>query len=250
MAAELQFHLRTARERPRRSGRHPGAARRRASLEFGGIEGYKEQSREAWGWRVLADLRADIVYGVPTDSREPRVCRRPPILSLALGVGANTLVFSIVSSFLVRPLPVERPSELFFLQSERGPSHSFPLYRDLRDRASGVASSIGYRISPMNVAGSERAVRVWGYLATGNYFDVLGVKPLHGRFFGPGDDQTAWRTPGRGVELRLLANEISRRPAIVGRSITINGAASPFWASRRRASTAPNVSIAPRSGCR
>ena len=192
MAAELQFHLDERASALQEQGLDPGEARRRASLEFGGIEGYKEHCREAHGWRLLADLRADVIYAVRRLRHSPGFAVAA-IVSLALGIGVNTLVFSIISSFLVRPLPVERPGELFFLEGDRRPSHSFPLYRDIRDRAGAVAAFASYRIAPMNLAGAEqRAVRVWGYLATGNYFGLLGVKPLHGQFFGPDDD----RQPG------------------------------------------------------
>jgi predicted permease len=224
MAAELQFHLDERANDLVHRGLHPDDARRRASLEFGGVEGYKEHCRDAWGWRMLADLRADLLYGLRRLRRSPGFATAA-ILSLALGIGANTLVFSVVSSFLMRPLPVERPAELFFLQSDRGPAHSFPLYRDLRDRAGSVASFTGYRISPMNVAGPERASRVWGYLATGNYFDLLGVTPVRGRFFGPGDDRQPGAHPVAVLSYDSWQTRFLGDPDVVGRAITINGRA-------------------------
>ena len=222
MTAELQFHLDERVQALIDQGHSAEAARRRASLEFGGMEGYKERCREAGGWKLFADLRADILYCLRWMKRSPGFTIAA-VLSLALGIGANTLVFSVVSSLLMRPLPVERPDELFFLESERGPTHSFPLYRDLRDRAAAVASVGAYRISPMNLAGSERAVRVWGYLATGNYFDLLGVKPLHGRLFGPGDDQMPGAHPVAVLSYDCWRTRFLGDRAIVGRSIMLNG---------------------------
>lgn len=224
MVDELQFHLEERARALRDQGLGPDEARRRASLEFGGIEGYKEDCREAHGWRLLADLRSDVLYAGRRLRHNPGFALAA-ILSLALGIGANTLVFSIVNSFLVRPLPVERPGELFFLEGERRPSHSFPLYQDLRDRAATVASVAGYRISPMNLAGTERVVRVWGYLATGNYFDLLGVKPLHGRFFGPDDDRQPGSHPVVVLSYDCWRTRFLSDRAVVGRSITINGRA-------------------------
>jgi predicted permease len=224
MASELQFHLEARAQDLIDRGHAPDAARRRASLEFGGLEGYKEGCREAGGWRLLADVRADVLYAVRWMRRSPGFTIAA-ILSLALGIGANTLAFSVVSSLLTRPLPVDRPADLFFLESERGPTHSFPLYRDLRDRTGSLASVSAYRISPMNLAGSERAVRVWGYLATGNYFDLLGVKPLLGRFFRPEDDQRPGAHPVAVLSYDCWRTRFLEDRAIAGRSITINGGA-------------------------
>ena len=224
MAAELQFHLDERTSALQDQGLDPDEARRRASLEFGGIEGYKEHCREAHGWRLLADIRADLRYGVRRLRHSPGFALAA-IVSLALGIGANTLVFSVVSSLLVRPLPVQRPDELFFLEQSTQPTHSFPLYRDVRDRAGAVASVAGYRISPMNVAGGERAVRVWGYLATGNYFDLLGVKPAHGQFFGPNEDRQPGAHPVAVLSYDCWRTRFLGDPAIVGRSIGINGRA-------------------------
>jgi predicted permease len=224
MAEELQFHLDERASDLVRQGVDPDAARRRASLEFGGFEGYKEHCRDAWGWRMLADLRADVVYGLRRLRASPGFAAAA-IGSLALGIGANTLVFSIVSSFLMRPLPVERPAELFFLQGERRAAHSFPLYRDLRDRSGAIASLAGYRISPMDVSGPERADRVWGYLATGNYFDMLGVTPALGRFFGPNDDRQPGAHPVAVLSYDYWRTRFLGDPGVVGRTITINGRA-------------------------
>jgi len=108
------------------------------------------------------------------------------VLTLALGIGANTAVFSVVNALVLRPLPVERPSELAFLENARyGPSQSFPNYKDLRDRNRTFTGLVGYRIAPMELETKRGAERIWGYLATGNYFNVLGIKPALGRFFVP-----------------------------------------------------------------
>ena len=224
MASEIAFHLEARAKDLVDQGHSPEAARRRATLEFGGIEGYKEDCREARGWTLLADLKTDLLYAFRWMLRSPGFTFAA-VLSLALGIGANTLVFSIVSSLVMRPLPVERPAELFFLQSDRGPGHSFPLYRDLRDRTAGLASVSAYRIAPMNLAGTERAERVWGYLATGNYFELLGVKPVLGRLFRPEDDERPGAHPLAVLSYECWRTRFHEDRTIVGRSITLNGSA-------------------------
>jgi predicted permease len=145
------------------------------------------------------------------------------VLTLALGIGANTAVFSIVNALILRPLPVERPSELIFLENARyGPSQSFPNYRDLRDRNHVLAGLVGYRMAPMELETDRGAQRIWGYLATGNYFDILGVKPALGRFFHQSDDVHAGASPYAVLSYGAWQARFAGDPAIVGKVIRIN----------------------------
>jgi predicted permease len=140
------------------------------------------------------------------------------VVTLALGIGANALVFSVVNGLILRPLPVERADRLVFVQSSGIPAQSYPNYLDLRDRNTTFDGLIGYRIAPMSVD----AVRRWGYLATGNYFDVLGVRPAAGRFFHAEDD----RQPGAAPLVVLSHDEWTGRyggdPRAIGSTIRIN----------------------------
>jgi len=145
------------------------------------------------------------------------------VLTLALGIGANVAVFSVVNALLLRPLPVERPSELAFLENARyGPSQSFPNYRDLRDRNQTFAGLVGYRMAPMELETDRGAERIWGYLATGNYFDVLGVKPALGRFFHQNDDVHPGDSPYAVLSYGAWQARFGGDPAIVGKTIPIN----------------------------
>jgi len=144
------------------------------------------------------------------------------ILTLALGIGANTVVFSVLNALLLRPLAVERPNELAFLENQNGPSHSFPNYKDLRDRNRTFAGLIGYRIAPMELETHDRADRIWGYLATGNYFDVLGVRPVLGRFFKQSDDLHPGESPYAVLSYKAWQSRFGADPAIVGKTIRIN----------------------------
>ncbi|PYT97029.1 MAG: ABC transporter substrate-binding protein [Acidobacteria bacterium] len=145
------------------------------------------------------------------------------VLTLALGIGANVAVFSVVNALILRPLPVERPSELAFLENARyGPSQSFPNYRDLRDRNQTFAGLVGYRMAPMELETDRGAERIWGYLATGNYFDVLGVKPALGRFFHQNDDVHPGDSPYAVLSYGAWQARFGGDPAIVGKTIPIN----------------------------
>ena len=145
------------------------------------------------------------------------------VLTLALGIGANTAVFSVVNALILRPLPVERPGELAFLQNVRyGPSQSFPNYKDLRDRNQSFAGLVGYRMAPMELETDHGAERIWGYLATGNYFEVLGVKPALGRFFNQKDDVNPGASPFAVLSYGAWQARFGGDPGIVGKTIRIN----------------------------
>ena len=145
------------------------------------------------------------------------------ILTLALGIGANTAVFSVVNALMLRPLAVERPGELVFLENARyGPSQSFPNYRGLRDGNQTFAGLVGYRMAPMELETERGAERIWGYLATGNYFDVLGVKPSVGRFFNQNDDVNPGASPYAVLSYGAWQARFGGDPAVVGKTIRIN----------------------------
>jgi predicted permease len=171
---------------------------------------------------LLASLWQDLRYGMRQMRRNPAFAA-VAVLSLALGIGANALVFSVVNALVLRPLPVERPDQLVFLENKHyGPAQSFPNYKDLRDRNRTFAGLMGYRISPMELETGAGADRVWGYLATGNYFDVLGVKPALGRFFHQGDDLQPGASPYAVLSYNTWQSRFGADPAIAGKTLRIN----------------------------
>ena len=158
------------------------------------------------------------------------------VLTLALGIGANTAIFSLTDQILLRRLPVERPEELVVLRSP-GPkgghvwsdgddaaSFSYPMYKDLRDRGANVFSGLLARFAiPLSVAGAGQTERADGELVSGNYFEILGVRPSLGRVFSQEDD----RAPGAHQVVVLSHAYWTRRfdadPAILNKSLTVNG---------------------------
>jgi predicted permease len=148
------------------------------------------------------------------------------IVTLTLGIGANTVTFSAINKLLLRPLPVERPEELVFLNSNRaGDNQSYPNYKDLRDRNQSLAGLIGMRVAPVNMSQNGNNAHVWGYEATGNYFDVLGVHPLLGRTLTPADDQKIGAHPVVVLSYNGWRTRFAGDPGIVGKPVKINGLA-------------------------
>jgi putative ABC transport system permease protein len=158
------------------------------------------------------------------------------VLTLALGIGANTAIFSLTDQVLLRLLPVERPKELVILRSpgpqggrvtsdgDNSASFSYPMYKDLRDRGNNVFSGLLARYTlPLSVAGAGQTERADGELVSGNYFEVLGVRPALGRVFNQEDD----RAPGAHPVIVLSHAYWTRRfgadPAILNKTLTVNG---------------------------
>lgn len=151
------------------------------------------------------------------------------VLSLALGIGANTAIFSLVNTVLLRPLPIAKPEQLVALNvaAEKGgetlPTFSYPNYRDIRDRNNVLSGLITYRIAPLSLSYDGSNERVWGYLASGNYFDVLGVQPARGRLFTPDDDKAPGAHPVMVISYNYWQKHFAADPHVIGRGVIVNG---------------------------
>jgi predicted permease len=149
------------------------------------------------------------------------------IISMALGIGANTAIFSLVDTVAFRPLPVRNPSELYELYGtlHNGADYtllSYPNYKDFRDRNQVFSGLIAFRITVAGLSHNGNNERVWGMLASGNYFDVLGVPPLLGRGFLPEEDVTPKSHPVVVVSYGCWQKRFGSDPAIVGRTVLLN----------------------------
>ncbi len=221
---ELRFHLDHETEKYLRSGASEEEAKRGARLALGGVQRVTEECRDSWGVSALTATWQDIKYGL-------RVLRRSPALtsvaiaSLALGIGANTVAFSVVNALIIRPLPLPAPQQLVSIQPRTGTTFSFPNYQDLRDRNDVFGGLAGYRITALGLDTGGGSQRVWGYLATGNYFDVLGTRPLLGRFFSPAEDRDRGASSYAVLSYRCWQQRFAGDPGIVGGTIRLNGLA-------------------------
>jgi predicted permease len=148
------------------------------------------------------------------------------VLTLALGIGANTAIFSLVNTVLLRSLPVARPDEVFAMNMRRKDDSvsllSYPNYLDFRDRNEVLSGLLVYRFVPLSLSRSGGNERIWGYEVSGNYFDVLGVKAVHGRTFLPEEDKTRLTHPVVVLSYDGWQRRFAGDPAIVGTDILIN----------------------------
>ena len=174
---------------------------------------------------MLEDLRADLIYAFRTIRRTPGVAMTA-IVSLALGIGVNALVFSVVNGLVLRPLPqVANPDRVVFVQTSHGPGQSYPNYVDIRDRSTSFDALGGYRVAPMSVETASTGAqprRAWGYIVTGNYFDLLGVHPAVGRFFHAEDDVHPGAAPLAVLSYDEWMAHFDGSPSVIGATIRIN----------------------------
>jgi predicted permease len=228
---ELQYHLERETEKYRKAGAEPEEAMRRARLVIGGPEQVRQQCREARGTKLVDDLLQDLRYGVRTLSNSPGFSVLT-ILTLALGIGACTAIFSIVNAVLIRSLPygdVERLVYLFTPNSHFPgvPIEAFsPFYADFFDlqRQSHSYSSMTLCTPAQFTSASQNtAVRVDGARVDGNFFSTLRSAPEIGRAIGPEDDR-----PGHNnvvlISHALWQSMFAGSAQILTRSMRLDGA--------------------------
>jgi predicted permease len=149
------------------------------------------------------------------------------LISLALGIGANTAVFSLVNQVLLKPLPIDHPEQVYSL-CDTGPTSgdfsafSYPDYRDLREHTDVFSGLLAFRFAPINLSHSGDSSRIWGYIVSGNYFDVLGVKPHLGRTFAPDEDSVPGAHPVAVLSYGCWQRRFASDPDIAGKTISLN----------------------------
>jgi predicted permease len=227
IAAEVSAHLDLLIEEKLRSGMKPDEAERAARIELGGVEQVKEQVRDARTGAWLDTLAQDCRFAL-------RMARKNPgftavvVLTLALGIAANTTVLSWMSATLLNPIPgVAHTSDLVAVtRGDRSdhptPPFSYPDLRDLSEHTQTFSGLLGYHDDYMSLTGVAKPERIYGALTTASYFDVLGVHPILGRTFLPEEE-----TPRAGAAVIVIGyavwqNHFAGDPQIVGKTIQIN----------------------------
>ncbi|HKP86005.1 MAG TPA: ABC transporter permease [Blastocatellia bacterium] len=177
-------------------------------------------------YRWEDDMIQDLRYGVRMLMKNPGFTL-VAVLSLALGTGANTAIFSLVNTAMLRPLPIARPEQLVSLnnmaENRTFPSFSYPNYKDLSERNEVFSGLIAYRYAPLSLSYDGINERLWGYEVTGNYFEVLGVEAALGRMISPDDDRMAGAHPVAVVSHKYWQQRFGSDPGIIGKDVIVNG---------------------------
>src|ERR1700693_3584 len=218
MDAELHFHIETYAMDLVRNGVLREEAMRRARLEFGGVERTKEECRDARGVSFLETFSQDLRYGARTLRKSPGFTIIAA-LTLALGIGANTAIFSLVDGILLRPLPYSNPQELVSVKGTY-PKAGFVAMREQMRTIDVAAYSEDHEF---NLTGYGEAVRLPGALVSTETFSVLGTRPALGRTFYPGEDR-AGQDNFVVLSHALWEHRFAGDPGIIGRVIELDGA--------------------------
>jgi len=226
---EIQSHLRMAiRDRMER-GESAEEAALAARREFGNLGLVKEITREMWGYRRLEILLQDLRYGARMLLKKPSFTLIA-VLTLALGIGANTAIFTWLKAIYLEPLPgVAASRHLVMLRSTLIKSAnspmwvSYPNYKDYRDRNEVFSGLAAFNDLTFNlVDGKGQPERIWGSLVSGNYFDVLGVRLALGRTFTPDEDRAPGSHPVVVISHRLWQRRFAADPSLIGKTIRLN----------------------------
>jgi predicted permease len=194
--AELRFHFDKQVEKHMKSGLTREEALRKTRIDFGGHEQLKEEIREAHGVNLIETLFQDIRYGLRILGRTP-VISCVAILSLALGIGANTAIFSLIDTVMLRILPVEKPDELMQvrIRDPRAPNDepdstfTNPLWEELRNRQDFFSGIFAWNLTQFDLSQGGAVHDVNGMFASGEYFSTLGIRPAAGRLITAADDK-------------------------------------------------------------
>jgi putative ABC transport system permease protein len=222
---ELRSHLEMAAEENRKRGMSHEEARRRAMRDFGGVTQVRETVRMREGVPFVENLRRDVAYALRQMGRAPGFAA-VVIITLALGIGANTTVFSIVDAVMLRPLPYAQPQRLVEAQSSGMGSFSaedvsYPDFFDWRRQNRSFERLVSYHDASFTLTGVERAVHLNGQVVSWDLLPLLGVSPELGRGFRPEEEKRGSRVVL--ISHALWVSQFGSDASVVGRTIHLSG---------------------------
>jgi len=224
---EINSHLEMETQAKIADGLSREEARHAAHRALGSVALTAEDSRARWGFRLLEELLQDLRYG-------SRVLMKKPgftfvaVLTLGLGIGANTAIFSLVNTVLLRPLPIAQPEQVVTLNfgtPGRGvfPLIGYPEYTDYRDRNQVLAGLAAFGGATVGLSNNGINERIMGAYVTGNYFSLLGVGAALGRVITPEDDLTLGAHPVVLLSYQCWQQRFGADPQIIGRDLLMSG---------------------------
>jgi hypothetical protein len=227
---ELQYHLERRIADFERSGLSAAQARRQATLELGGVAQIQEEVRDIWLTRWLRDFIYDLRFSVRSFVSTPAFTITA-VLSLMLGIGATTAIYSLVDQVLLHALPVRQPERLVLIdwkgdQVANGFGSwnlmSYPICRDLDQHKEFFDGVFCRALATVNLSTGGDYYPARAEIVSGNYFLVLGVGPAVGRVLAEGDDGTPNATPVAVLSYDFWKRQLEGTPDVVGRKILVN----------------------------
>jgi predicted permease len=223
MEEELRSHIQHRADDLERSGLPRAEAERRAHIELGGIEQTKEECREAARGTLVESILRDVRFAL-------RLLRKSPgftavaVITLAMAIGANAVVFSVLNGLILRPLNVPEARSLYVIgrASDRATNESYANYLDLRDRNRSFEDLAAVNIDQVGLDTGKNPFRVWLFEVSGNYFDALGIQPFLGRLFHASDDHGPNSAPYIVLTYAFWHRHFQDDRGVVGRVVQVN----------------------------
>jgi hypothetical protein len=227
LTREIQSHLELLQDDFRRRGMSADEARLAAKRAYGGIEQAKELHRETRSWLWLEQVRQDIRFSIRSLWSSP-VFSLTAVLTLALGIGANTAIFSLIDALMLRALPVSHPEQLLQVNTAgpgiwgaAGPFVSNPIWEQLRDRQDVFSGLFGSAVTRFDLSGRGEARYVQGNYVSGQFFETLGLRPMVGRVITPADDRRGCSGTAL-LSYGFWQSEYGGRTSVAGTTISLD----------------------------
>jgi putative ABC transport system permease protein len=224
MEEEMRLHVDLRSAEKHSDGLAPDTARRVAHRQFGNLTSLTENSREAWGWTWLDRFGQDLRYAARTLAGNPGFTATAT-LSLVLGIGANSAIFSLINALMLRSLPVADPDRLVQVVEE-GNNTNFtnPLWEQIRDSQHGLAGLLAFDSSRFDLSAGGESRFAEGLLVSGSYFRVLGVPAIRGRVFAGDDDRHGGGAAGpvAVISYAFWQREFQGDPQMIGRTVRLD----------------------------
>lgn len=220
---ELLSHIQNRADDLERTGLSRAESERRARIEFGGQEKFKDECHEALGANFAESIVQDVRISL-------RVLRKSPgftlvaVSTLALAIGANSVVFGVLNALVLRPLNVPNAASLWAIErgNNKAINHSYPDYRDLRERNRSFEDLAAYNVTAVGIDTGNHPVGAWILETTGNYFDTLHIRPFLGRFFHASDERGPNSAPYIVLTHQFWHAHFQDNRGVVGRIVQIN----------------------------
>jgi predicted permease len=220
---EIRSHLEMLIDENIRAGMPPGEAQRAARIELGGSEQVKEQVRDLRIGNWLHSVASDCRFGLRQLRKNPGFTA-VAVATLALGIGANAVVFGVLNALVIRPLNVPHAESLWGLErgSDNAVNQSYPDYLDLRDRNRSFEDLAAYNVTSVGLDTGNNPSSAWILETTGNYFDALGIQPYLGRFFHASDEHGPNSAPYIVLTYAYWHSHFQDDRGVVGRTVQVN----------------------------
>ena len=219
---ELRFHIGSRADDLERSGLTRAEAERRARIEFGSYQKYREESHQALGGNFIETLLQDVRFAFRLLRKSPGFATTA-ILTLALAIGANAVVFGVLNALVLRPLDLPQADSLYGIEhGDEFGFQSWPNYLDLRDRNHSFDGLAVFSFTQEFLDTGNNPSHSWGYQTSSNYFDVLRIQPYLGRLFHPSDEHGLNSAPFVVLTYAFWHSHFQDDRGVIGRVVQLN----------------------------